>query len=630
MKLVQSLAVLLTLGISPSSALENEGTKLRGGPLTDLSSEQLQRKLPGPPHKKHSSGSGSGSYVGCLSYSDEELADAWPYWTSSPDCSYDTGDTDEETEPTYDSEDEENRDNGDDSAGGSGSGGNTIITNQDYVNGTDHDPYTGFNVTQCSTYSNLWLWDLAMSCEDESTYEGCNCTFAEELSSMGLLSCDDADQCTDDCPVCKVCMSVLGCDVTDVPPNVLGGGFLLGIDMIYVIAAAAFVTIVIVSSVLLRRRRQQSKEVDGLSVELMSGMSPEEALGKGKAVPVAAFEPPQLLDSTSSYTESVGFSTDIDIESALPSEVDTTVGVVATGMLLDNSTPQEIEDDSTMASQGSEISESAVMFASDMTANMENTSMETSAQPQVSNEVHFGGIATPGAGETENQGHISPCLDTVPSVADIEPSVDEEEAEPAEEVERNDEAGISEEKVEDSQVSEEPAASPSTAPEETIEENQASEELDASPSAAPEETNEENQVSEESDASPSAAPEETNEENQVSEESDSFTPAENPIIGELEDAGDVVTSEVAVDEGDVPVQTAVDPETPLSEEDTPEPGVTEEAAVEDITVANDRDEDTQDVEANDCNEGKVDDELENDACVQQETEIEEDSAEALV
>ena len=41
----------------------------------------------------------------------------------------------------------------------------------------------------------------------------CNCTFAEELFDEGVITCEDASRCPEDCHICGTCFAVLGCQV---------------------------------------------------------------------------------------------------------------------------------------------------------------------------------------------------------------------------------------------------------------------------------------------------------------------------------------------------------------------------------------------------------------------------------
>jgi hypothetical protein len=56
------------------------------------------------------------------------------------------------------------------------------------------------------------MWDLSLSCEDDTTLVGCECSFAEELMNDGLLRCADMGRCPEECPICLTCMRLMGCN----------------------------------------------------------------------------------------------------------------------------------------------------------------------------------------------------------------------------------------------------------------------------------------------------------------------------------------------------------------------------------------------------------------------------------
>lgn len=90
------------------------------------------------------------------------------------------------------------------------------------VNDDENDMATSlryFNISDCGTYSHLWLWDLALSCgegDDGPSHESCECTTAEILRQYGDIECDGDPRgrsaCPDGCPVCDACMRMVGCD----------------------------------------------------------------------------------------------------------------------------------------------------------------------------------------------------------------------------------------------------------------------------------------------------------------------------------------------------------------------------------------------------------------------------------
>merc|ERR1719343_331897 len=87
-----------------------------------------------------SSTSTSSNYTGCLSMSYDELESAWQWPGDMPSCT----------------------------------GG--VSTGNNYASASSL--LSSFDISTCETYSNVWLWDLALTCEDLSTLEGCKCTFA--------------------------------------------------------------------------------------------------------------------------------------------------------------------------------------------------------------------------------------------------------------------------------------------------------------------------------------------------------------------------------------------------------------------------------------------------------------------
>ncbi len=80
-------------------------------------------------------------------------------------------------------------------------------------------PLRYFNISDCGTYGQLWVWDLALSCEDSTSLESCECTSAEILYQYGELYCpgtSGSPSCPSNCPVCNTCMLLLGCSSDDV------------------------------------------------------------------------------------------------------------------------------------------------------------------------------------------------------------------------------------------------------------------------------------------------------------------------------------------------------------------------------------------------------------------------------
>ena len=79
-------------------------------------------------------------------------------------------------------------------------------------------PLMYFNISDCETYANMWVWDLAMTCSDSSMNQtDCKCTSAEILMQYGELYCPSTEDpvCPDNCSVCHTCMELLGCSSPD-------------------------------------------------------------------------------------------------------------------------------------------------------------------------------------------------------------------------------------------------------------------------------------------------------------------------------------------------------------------------------------------------------------------------------
>ena len=56
------------------------------------------------------------------------------------------------------------------------------------------------------------MWDLALTCENTTSLESCECTSASILHDEGALECpNDAGSptCPDNCPVCSTCLTLL-------------------------------------------------------------------------------------------------------------------------------------------------------------------------------------------------------------------------------------------------------------------------------------------------------------------------------------------------------------------------------------------------------------------------------------
>ena len=101
-------------------------------------------------------------------------------------------------------------------------GTSSVGTEEDSSNGADDDdvpsPLVYFNISDCGTYANMWVWDLAMTCSDSLMNQtDCKCTSAEILMQYGELYCPSTEDpvCPDNCSVCYTCMELLGCSSPD-------------------------------------------------------------------------------------------------------------------------------------------------------------------------------------------------------------------------------------------------------------------------------------------------------------------------------------------------------------------------------------------------------------------------------
>lgn len=167
-----------------------------------------------------------------------------------------------------------------------------------YDNGNDQgqhdlDPYADFDITQCNTYENLWLWDFSITCESEDSLENCQCLFAEQLLQLGLLSCDDAPSCPSECRVCESCMRLLGCEVAAGKSKFTSSG-----NYIFVIAAA--VGLLIFGGIVMARRRRANgssslnaylMEDDGSDVPTPTPSSTPQGIFLAPDGPVTQFGP---------------------------------------------------------------------------------------------------------------------------------------------------------------------------------------------------------------------------------------------------------------------------------------------------------------------------------------------------
>ena len=72
------------------------------------------------------------------------------------------------------------------------------------------NPLLLFDMSDCGTYSSLWVWDLALTCSNSTSLDNCSCTAAKIHIQYGDIDCMN-DKCPKNCPVCDMCMRLTGC-----------------------------------------------------------------------------------------------------------------------------------------------------------------------------------------------------------------------------------------------------------------------------------------------------------------------------------------------------------------------------------------------------------------------------------
>jgi hypothetical protein len=178
------------------------------------------------------------------------------------------------------------------------------------VQTADYDPYTSFEIGQCDTYERLWIWDLALSCKNDQLLDSCQCTFASQLMSQEMLSCDDISRCPQDCQVCRTCLQLLGCDDTK-----NGFGSLISSPLWWLLLAVFMIICCIYCYLFaLRRRREENEEKGYLGVGLMSE---EDASSTTSGSSNGRSKSP-LLGSPISSTESTPTSSPIWLAPSIP------------------------------------------------------------------------------------------------------------------------------------------------------------------------------------------------------------------------------------------------------------------------------------------------------------------------
>ena len=127
------------------------------------------------------------------------------------------------------------------------------------------DPFMAFQIEHCDTYEGLWEWDLAMTCgegERGRSNRDCICTWTELFMEEGELDCSAIFDCPEDCPVCRTCLHVAGCDdhghlLVNQSKRYAGGIFTM------------FAIAIILGCHCAKTQRRQRDESDSLSVQLM-------------------------------------------------------------------------------------------------------------------------------------------------------------------------------------------------------------------------------------------------------------------------------------------------------------------------------------------------------------------------
>lgn len=230
------------------------------------------KKLPHP-HPRHSHNNTNS----CLDYTCDELEAAWTFAGDIPDCpglncnfnsgsggsgSGGSGGGGSSSDDDGSGGDDVTQDEGTDDANGDDTTEGDDTEGDDAAEGDDaegDDAYEGddekdnavldFDITNCTTYSEYWLWDLALTCENSSNLTNCECTSAAVLMSQGYFSCPDGDNypyCPSGCKICETCLTLLGCPKTR--PTGIPDGFSMNL-LLYILAAVAGILLGIIAMV---------------------------------------------------------------------------------------------------------------------------------------------------------------------------------------------------------------------------------------------------------------------------------------------------------------------------------------------------------------------------------------------
>lgn len=77
-------------------------------------------------------------------------------------------------------------------------------------NGESPSPLQYFDMTDCGSFSSIWMFDLAITCANSTSLDSCDCTAAKLHIFYGDIDCV-FDECPANCHVCDMCMKLTGC-----------------------------------------------------------------------------------------------------------------------------------------------------------------------------------------------------------------------------------------------------------------------------------------------------------------------------------------------------------------------------------------------------------------------------------
>lgn len=246
----------------------------QSGQSNEMKSQDRKRKL----KKKHKKPHIETKYNACMSYTCDELKALWPFGGRMPSCggcvddAYFYTDDDSGSEGTVNDDTNDNTNSGPESDDNGDISENTstddLTTTDDiqWNNSTNSDDQLThgnddisqemfFNISRCESYSNYWLWDLALSCESSQNLTACECTTASQLMNDGQLSCPDGTDehpyCPNGCEICNTCMQLLGCQNTT--PNSATRTIFKWNMLVYIVAGIAAVMLGVFAMILHQR-----------------------------------------------------------------------------------------------------------------------------------------------------------------------------------------------------------------------------------------------------------------------------------------------------------------------------------------------------------------------------------------